>query len=92
MDKIPDWAYERVSVLFNGFAGYRTPFSIQDHYNDMKGAFAQYIAQHEDPPADPLIKLLIETDRALNEAKVGTLEDWYAIFAQELRNRGVSYE
>lgn len=46
----PQWAYDRVSELHNAFSD--GTFSA---YGDLKGAFAAYVAEHEEPPVDPLL-------------------------------------
>jgi len=53
--EIPQWAYERVSRLQDDFSGASYYVSLSASYADLKGAFALYISQHEEPPVDPLL-------------------------------------
>lgn len=54
-DEIPQWALERAAELANKEMGedYLSPTSIAGTY--VGTALARYIAQHEEPPVDPLL-------------------------------------
>lgn len=64
-DEIPDWAIDRAVVLAGGVAGMST---------DALHAFAHYIAEHEEPPVDPLseeaIKLVRNFEAGLFDSNV----------------------
>lgn len=49
-DDIPDWARQRMLKLAGEGADADLPWS-----KDVENAFARYIAQHEEPPVDPLL-------------------------------------
>lgn len=54
-DEIPQWALERAAELANkeaGVAGFTAAYMTEA---DLGRAFASYIAQHEEPPVDPLL-------------------------------------
>ena len=55
-DEIPQWALERAAELANKEMGedYLSPTSIAGTY--VGTALARYIAQHEEPPVDPVLK------------------------------------
>jgi len=55
-DEIPQWALERAAQLANKEAGVTGGFTAAYMTEaDLGRAFARYIAQHEQPPVDPLL-------------------------------------
>lgn len=78
INDVPEWAIERALALREEASG---KTSIQ--------AFACYIAEHEDPPADPLQEVVEEVMETVF-SKMG-VASWNAkAFAVELRKRGVT--
>lgn len=56
MSDIPDWAKERARELVNARCVMDTyPTGSVAPHNPAIYAFAQYIAEHEEPPVDPLL-------------------------------------
>lgn len=55
-DEIPQWALERAAELANKEAGVTGGFTAAYMTEaDLGRAFACYIAQHEEPPVDPML-------------------------------------
>lgn len=55
-DEIPQWALERAAELANKEAGVTGGFTAAYMTEaDLGRTFASYIAQHEEPPVDPLL-------------------------------------
>ena len=49
----PEWAYRRADELHRAFTGSSQLLGLNHAYADMKGAFADYISRHEQPPLGP---------------------------------------
>ena len=69
MDDIPVWVIERVCdlatiVLRERYPTGRTLPGSLDVRNEVATAFARYIAEHEEPPVDPL---LIEAEQIVDK-------------------------
>lgn len=58
MSGIPEWAADRASRLFCAEREERPDAGSTTVWQD---AFARYIAEHEEPPVDPLKECLAET-------------------------------
>lgn len=89
VSEIPEWARLRANELLS--AG--DPRSIGDGYKQLANwvneAFARYIAEHEDPPVDPLAKAVAD---AMNHSvdRLGVFEpEEAASLIHELRKRGI---
>lgn len=54
MTGIPEWAFERAVKLTNAIAGLESYTAYTCRAHNVGQAFARYIAEHEQPPADPL--------------------------------------
>lgn len=65
MSAPPDWAYDRVNQLRADFTGDSYNPTLAADYADLKGAFARYVAEHEEPPVEPL---LIEARKLCDDA------------------------
>lgn len=78
----PDWAIERARELI-GMQFVDDLDRIKDCPNEHPSslAFARYIAQHEDPPIDPLVEALRET--------YGGAPEFVDAFRKALANRGL---
>lgn len=55
MTGIPEWAFERAAKLTNAIACNAAYTAYTCRVLNMGQAFARYIAEHEQPPADPLL-------------------------------------
>ena len=54
-EKVPDWALERAVGLYH-----HEPVASSDIAVVYKHALARYIAEHEEPPVDPLLGVVEE--------------------------------
>jgi hypothetical protein len=87
-EEIPQWAEDRALELARLDGAGRGQGRYDGHYYaDMHKAFARYIAEHEEPPVDPL---LIEARKLASELSKdagsfdfisGRFDDWYAVRA-----------
>lgn len=80
MDKVPEWAIER-ALKYIGVGGQPVCHVVK--------AFARYIAEHEDPPADPLEEAFADAFEGL---PIGTIGGWmrpYSTFRRLLDERGI---
>lgn len=70
---IPEWAFERVQELSAEFS--RGPdFVINERFPTAQ-AFARYIAQHEEPPVDPLEKAMAHANGILKGRGDGSYDE-----------------
>lgn len=53
MSDIPEWAKDRALNIANAEAGFEAWRSVENSFG--MRAFARYIAEHEEPPVDPLV-------------------------------------
>lgn len=53
-EKVPEWAYDRLGAIV-GDRSYATAVANDPKVMNIGHAFARYIAEHEEPPVDPLL-------------------------------------
>ena len=69
-EKVPEWALERAVDLYR-----HDPVASSDIAVVYKHAFARYIAEHEEPPVDPVEQAMADANAILKGEGNGTYQE-----------------
>jgi len=78
-EKVPEWAKARVVELINATSSQPNVRAIEvdwtDRYLSVPLAFARYIAEHEEPPVEPLEQAMADANAILKGEGNGTYQE-----------------